>query len=179
MGRVPPFTQSAAENRSVRKGPYLELESANAVKISDLYPAGNRPNVGGTALAPDTYVLADQFGKVTNIRTRKKTGMPILYFKANPTGYYHVPMQITTATIPDIFYNVRDNRPFYYTPPPFALNSQHPLAQGEQARFYVPTTNPNAPNKPLRSESYILLSAGKDGFYGTADDVWNFETEQH
>ncbi len=26
--------------------------------------------------------------------------------------------------------------------------------------------------------SALLLSAGKDGLYGTADDVWNFDVEQ-
>ena len=49
-----------------------------------------------------------------------------------------------------------------------------------------PTTNPNflgdpvAPyhgRQPYRSESFILLSAGPDGLYGTADDVYNFDTE--
>ncbi len=28
---------------------------------------------------------------------------------------------------------------------------------------------------PYRAESYVLMSAGKDGLFGTADDVYNFE----
>jgi len=27
----------------------------------------------------------------------------------------------------------------------------------------------------MRRDSYILISAGHDGFYGTEDDIYNFE----
>lgn len=184
---VPPFTQTPADNRKVRKGPYLELDSANAVKLEDIYSASNAP----TPLKLDTYVLADQFGKVTNIRTHKKTGMPILYWKANPTGYDHTvpPQGAGGADLQKLIYNVRDNLPLYFTaPPPFDPFTVHPLGhtgttehpRPEDAHFYVPTTNPDltgGPPRPYRSD-YILLSAGKDGLYGTADDVWNFNTGQ-
>lgn len=175
--------ETAAENRTVRKGPFLEHESSNAVKLSDIYPAGSRP----ANLAPDTYILADQFGKVTNVRTQKRTGMPILYFRANPSGFNHaVPLPWGgLTTIPRLVYNVRDNFPFYQAPPPFAPNATHPLGRNtpidnEQTHFYDPTTDPDLTGslpRPYRSD-YLLLSAGKDGLYGTADDVWNFETGQ-
>jgi hypothetical protein len=29
--------------------------------------------------------------------------------------------------------------------------------------------------QPYRSDTYILLSAGYDGEYGTVDDIFNFE----
>ncbi len=174
---VPQPVQTAADNRRVRKGPYLELESANAVKLSDIYGA-NLPGSGATILA-DSYVLADQFGKVTNTRTRKKTGMPILYFKANPTGTLHeTPNPINVNTV---VYNVRNNMPLFSARAPFAANLQHPLSQNAMTGFYAPTTNPNyapPPPRPYRSESYILLSAGPDGLYGTADDVFNFDTDR-
>ena len=34
--------------------------------------------------------------------------------------------------------------------------------------------------RPYRAGSFILVSAGKDGLYGTADDIFNFtkDTEQ-
>jgi len=31
------------------------------------------------------------------------------------------------------------------------------------------------PPRPYRSDSFILLSAGPDGLYGTGDDVFNFD----
>jgi len=29
--------------------------------------------------------------------------------------------------------------------------------------------------RPFRADTYILISAGKDGLYGTKDDICNFE----
>ena len=31
--------------------------------------------------------------------------------------------------------------------------------------------------RPYRAQSYILISAGKDGLYGTSDDITNFKQE--
>jgi len=43
--------------------------------------------------------------------------------------------------------------------------------------FYSRIRNPNftSPDRPYRSESFILQSAGYDGLFGTADDVYNFD----
>ncbi len=171
--------QTAAENRAVRKGPYLELEAANAVKLRDLYqaPPANE----------DTFVLVDMFGKVRNRTTQKKTGMPILYFKANVKGTEHKPPLGLMAERRTVF-QVRDNEPIYNAPAPFGGNDNHVLYWTNEQVFYDKTTNPNYPGdpsdpmadppRPYRSESFILLSAGPDGLYGTADDVYNFDTEQ-
>jgi hypothetical protein len=42
--------------------------------------------------------------------------------------------------------------------------------------FYNLIRNPKIPggDRPYREDSYILLSAGFDGEYGTSDDVFNF-----
>ena len=174
--------QTAEENRAVRKGPYLELEAANAVKISDLY--ASQP---GT-LEPGTFVLADMFGKVRHRTTQKKTGMPILYFKAYTRGTRHDSNAVAVA--PDkLVFNIRDNREIYTANAPFGgSNNSHALSDASEQIFYRDTTNPNYPGsainpatdppRPYRSESFILLSAGPDGLYGTADDVYNFDTEK-
>lgn len=175
------YVQSAADNHKARKGPYLELESANAVKLGDLYPSG------AGSLDPDRYVLADMFGKVTHDTTRKKTGMPILYYKADVSGTVHVPpTSLQPPSPPKNTYNIYDNSPIYNAAPPFG-NTPHPLT-ADLALFYDPTTNPNFPGdpalqynlgrRPYRSESFILHSAGRDGLYGTVDDVFNFDSEQ-
>lgn len=36
-----------------------------------------------------------------------------------------------------------------------------------------PNPNPNAPLRPVKPDSYLLISAGPDGKYGTSDDVSN------
>ena len=173
------FTESGVENRNVREGPYLELDSANAVKLGDLYPGA----VGTLELG--TYVLVDTFSKVTHRRTHKRIGMPILYYKANVGGIWHYAAPPTDDNV----YKVIDNEQIYITPPPFG-NTLHPLAIipvfNGRSIFYDRTENPNFPGatfpphrgrRPYRSESFILHSAGRDGLYGTADDVYNVDTE--
>ncbi|MCD6392289.1 MAG: hypothetical protein J7M40_02145, partial [Planctomycetes bacterium] len=61
-------------------------------------------------------------------------------------------------------------------------NTSHPIDDlGGINIFYDRTANPNfpgPPRRPYRSESFILHSAGRDGLYGTVDDVYNFDSEQ-
>ncbi len=172
------YVESGADNRSVRKGPYLELEASNAVTLGNLYPGG----VG--SLDPDRYVLADMFGKVTHVSTDKKTGMPILYYKADVSGTVHQPpMTVLPGSPVKNVYIITDNSPIYNAIPPFG-NRLHEMATlAEQTIFYDRTTNPNfpgpvPPRRPYRSQSFILHSAGRDGLYGTADDMYNFDSEQ-
>jgi hypothetical protein len=48
-------------------------------------------------------------------------------------------------------------------------------------RFYMNTTNDKmlatttAAVRPYRADTYILISAGYDGEYGTPDDICNFD----
>jgi type II secretory pathway pseudopilin PulG len=168
-------------NRGKRKGLYLELETANAVKIQNLYgnPAG--------MLEPDTYILADTFGKVKNMATQKQTGMPILYYKANVSNFYHSNDPDPLAIDLNI-YDVRDNEQIISIPTPFD-GTDHPIwiDPDYPATFYNMTANPNFPEpdpatypfldnrRPYRAETFILQSAGPDGLYGNSDDVFNFE----
>lgn len=166
--------ETKEENLAARKGPYLEIESANAVKLGYLYDTADI-----APLNEDTYVLADMFGKVKNKVTKKNTGMPILYYKANTNGTLHKPR--TTEPDSDFVFVIRDNRPIYNVTAPFETKPSHPLDDSTENIFYDRTANPNfpgPPRRPYRSESYILHSAGPDGLYGSADDIYNFDTEQ-
>lgn len=152
-------------NLKSRKGPYLELEVANAVKLDNLYGAGNTGDLDG-----DTFILSDMFGKAVNKATSNPTGLAILYFKADTlvTDY--------DSGSPDgSVYDVEDNYTLYDLPKP-GTSDVHPLSS-DYGIFYEATTNPNftSPVRPYRSESFILMSAGKDGLYGTPDDVFNFD----
>jgi len=152
-----------------RKGPYLELATTNAFRlgnISAFYP-GLYNNT--TPLAPNTFVLCDVFGttKVTfaNGKTAK-AGAPILYYRANTSG----------KTIHEI-YNVLDNDALV-TIKQNADGKIHPLAdQSNQYQYfynYILDPKITARPWPYRPDSYILISAGADGLYGTGDDVRNF-----
>jgi len=157
-----------------RKGPYLELDTANAVKLSSIYSS-----FPGT----DSFILADKFKNVKSTVTGKKTGMPILYFKANTVNYVHPPTptigipgpasEASLGSYAKFIYSYFDNRLFVkqYSPIDGSVHDMTAVI------FYEKTANPNFSNpiRPHNNESFILLSAGPDGFYGTADDVYNFE----
>jgi prepilin-type N-terminal cleavage/methylation domain-containing protein len=153
-------------NRKARKGPYLELEKANAVKVGSMYKSN--PNVD-----LNTFVLADMFANVKNSVTGKKTGMPILYFKADASKSLHNPANPTQS-----IYNTFDNMPFIAVKAPLETPQTNPMI--DSTYFYNRTANPNftAPQRPYRATSFILLSAGADGVYGSADDVYNVDENE-
>jgi len=164
------------ENLTIRKGPYLELETANAVRLNHLYYES-----GAVAFPPatvDKFVLVDMFRNVRHLLTNKDTGMPILYYRANTVNFKHDPEYYDDDLDKNI-YDYRDNQFIVGLGLPSDKTFVHPMSKtgGDPAIFYKETLNPNfatTPKRPYRADSYILLSAGPDGLYGTPDDVFNF-----
>ncbi|MCH7558432.1 MAG: type II secretion system protein [Planctomycetes bacterium] len=145
-----------------RRGPYLELATADVFRLGNIF--------NNTApLAPNTFVLCDVFGakKVTlaNGKTAR-AGTPILYYRANTSG----------RTIREI-YDALDNDALILIKQQ-ADNKVHPLATtaGQYQSFYDYIRDPKISARlwPYRPGSYILISAGADGLYGTGDDIRNF-----
>jgi prepilin-type N-terminal cleavage/methylation domain-containing protein len=168
-------SQSAADNLASRWGPYLELETANAVPITDIY----RP--ADLGFLDTTYILSDAFPKKMRV-TGKEIGMPILYYRANTGLIGHDPIR---ANWGGNTYNLNDsfcsNNGIIAMDIPFQSSSgQHPLESDvlDDAVniFYSGIANPNftAPPRPYRANSFLLHSAGLDGLYGTPDDMFNF-----
>ncbi len=168
-------TGGGAVDTTARKGPYLPIENANAYRLDDIYTnAGN--------FTPSHFVLCDVFGRVTNLNTGKKIGMPILYYKANTANTKH---NLENPDDPDNIYNYRDNHDLVLlgkpwdppneggTPHRLAVETGHPSGW----RFYMNTWNDQVTtaSRPFRSDTYILISAGNDGEYGTTDDICNFD----
>jgi type II secretory pathway pseudopilin PulG len=173
------------KNLQSRKGPYLPLEKANAYRLWHLYGQGNTgPAFGGDR--EDLFVLCDEYARVTNKETGKKVGMPILYYKADPAGNLHDPNMSPSGGLPfgiRNFYDYEDNHELLRLGKPWDLASpeEHPLFQApnerEGERFYRVTKNTSIKmrtGRPHREDSYILISAGFDGLYGTEDDIFNF-----
>jgi hypothetical protein len=166
------------ENLTVRKGPYLELETANAVTLGNLYKATFPLDAG-------RFVLCDMFGLVKNNATSKKTGMPILYYRANTSNFKHDPADYSAQPDENI-YDYRDNQKIIDLTVLWERTVLNPMRSNNTeldgpSLFYKETLNPNfatPPMRPYRADSFILLSAGPDGEYGTADDVFNFNKEQ-
>ena len=171
-----------------RRGAYLELATTNAFRLGVSGP-GNRDGlfdepVPLVPLNGSTFVICDVFGvKKINIippvpggeTVTFKAGTPILYYRANTSE----------KTIREI-YNVRDNVPLTSQLRSIADGKDHPLGNPDVSYefFYGnPTTGVigyiqdpkiTAVPWPYRPDSYILISAGLDGEYGTDDDIRNF-----
>jgi len=175
---LPSDTVAYTNSLSARKGPYLPLENANAYQLMDLY------KTTGT-FAGENFVLCDVFRRVTHLTSGKKVGMPILYYKASTSDIQH---DVDNPDNPQNIYDYTDNdslvmlgKPF--DPPPDGDPHRLAIETGQQRgyRFYMNTTNDKllsssrAAVRPYRADTYILISAGSDGEYGTPDDICNFD----
>ena len=148
------------------------MGNANAFRLADVYGPGQT-----APFQENAFVLCDVYTR--DMLAGKKTGMPILYYKAETSNNLHDPN--TSPTIQDNMgniYNYWDNHVLVNLGKPWedvSKGSQHSLAL--PARFYRNTRNDNLPTarRPYRAEDYMLISAGYDGEYGTADDICNFE----
>jgi hypothetical protein len=178
-----PTAVEYAENIKSRKM-YLQLENANAYLIKDIYDAAG---ITSANFDPCTFVLCDVYNRVTNKSTGKKIGMPILYYKAHTTNTQHAYNGSATTSEQVNIYDSWDNQSIVELGLPWmpgrshsiALPTDPPTPGGATPNpqiFYDKTRNNNIPggDRPYREDSYILLSAGFDGEYGTSDDIFNF-----
>jgi len=157
------------ENLKAREGPYLKLSQVNTYRLGDLY-SFTGPYDG------DQFVLCDVYTRAESKSTGKQVGMPVLYFRANVSNTLHEYSAVNNSAN---IYNVDDNldlarlgMPWMSAPP---AGPQHQLAITPE-KFYEETQNTKITTsvRPHRPDSYILLSAGFDGEYGTPDDIYNF-----
>lgn len=168
-------------NLRARRGPYLQLENANAYKLKNLYGAGNTG-----PLDEDKFVLCDVYKRVPlqttgadDVGVSGKTGMPILYYKADTSKTKH---NAGAPGDPENIYNYKDNAELVELGLLWGTSqTDHPLYNdgtltNNWERFYVDTKNDKITTtaRPYRVDSYILISAGFDGLYGTRDDIFNF-----
>lgn len=155
---------SARANLKVREGPYLPIENARPFRLADVYGKGQTGPFPG-----DLWVLCDVFEKKRP--SRKKTGMPILYYLAHPDREAH---DVNDPDNPENIYDYKDNQALIALGVPGDPGAVHSLL--DPRSFYKMTRNLkiDTTSTPYRADTYILLSAGYDGQYGTADDVFNF-----
>jgi type II secretory pathway pseudopilin PulG len=168
--------QQQQGNLQARKGPYLQPENANAYRLEDIYSTTN-------AFLPRSFVLCDVYGRRT--AGGLKTGMPILYYKANTEYNQHDPNLAMTETDSNgNIYNYWDNEALLALGKPWAsgttVSTSHELsASGSSGveRFFMNTRSDKISTipRPFNADKFILISAGYDGEYGTADDICNFE----
>lgn len=160
-------------NLRARWGPFMPIQSA--YKLKHIYGIT-------TPFSGNEVVLCDVYSNVTNLDTtpgaRRKIGMPILYYRADPSGISH-----DSGNLPTLddnkgnIYNYWDNQVLLGLGKPENPTFVHTLS--DPVVFYNNLRDhkiaPPSPPRPYRPDSYILISAGYDGEYGTADDVFNFD----
>lgn len=178
-----------------RREPYLPPDGVGVTSVNEPPEdaEGVIPTPAVTQPVPDS-----SSGLVARV-FRDKFGWPILYYRASPTANQNTPIiqEVAGAAFGNGVYDGADNAVFtsYVSPPP-----PHRIADADQGllRPYTPaqalennfaefirslraTTYENANPlnieipRPVKSDRFIILSAGKDGIYGNLDDVANFE----
>ena len=196
-----------------RKIPYFERKRAGFHSVYDLWGAGAGTTVYNAGAFSATInpnkttvspVFTDVFERNEVPGFDEKVGMPILYFKADPTKKFRVdnatpPNSVTvqnsdTAIYGQWVYNFADNLPILQLPwlrdpaeGPDGLNfldgkrghykdPDDPAKSNAQV-FYELITARQDGNffKPQNPNTFILISAGYDGIYGTKDDLTNFD----
>ena len=170
-----------------RKQPYLELGTASAFKIGNASGDGLFNDTTGPlgTLNQDRFVLCDIFGVRRITLSKGNTviaGSPILYYKAN-TSSKTIKL---TDPIADRIYNAYDNQLLVVLgsldkgmPHPIKFNgTDYPDFYGTDSGVMpfgiIRDSKVTATKWPVRPDSYILISAGADGLYGTSDDIKNF-----
>jgi type II secretory pathway pseudopilin PulG len=175
ISAMPPAVRD--NNLKARKGPFLQAENANAYRMEDIYGAANT-----TPFLPGSFVLCDVYER--QMQSGQKTGMPILYYKADTANTYHDPnlapgAGITKTDSRGFIYNYMDNQELVLRKKPWLAATDPAAAHSmvDPVRFYTNTQSDKiTTNKsPFRSDTYILISAGWDNEYGTSDDICNFK----
>jgi hypothetical protein len=141
-----------------RFGPFIDISKTTIRRPNELPEFTRQTNIpaiaGNYNWYPDSRVIADNFG------------MPVLYYVADTGG-----------TAPTTYYpgdngSPRDNRPFTHG---------HPLHDYNYFMNFVGDERTPASGgffMPNNRDSYLLISAGLDGSYGTGDDITNFPLGQ-
>lgn len=184
------YDSSDQDNLKERLEPYLELATTNVFRIGDSSASehdGLFDDVDPGGLEGDTHVLCDVFTvRRITINTQGdivKAGTPILYYRANTANKSLDPN--TTPDPKDMIYNYDDNLALIdlgsLTADGSDTGKEHPIAIPDGEALYKPDYDGGITDSkiteipwPHRPDSYILISAGADGLYGTKDDIRNF-----
>jgi type II secretory pathway pseudopilin PulG len=170
---------------------YLESDNIKASRLQDMYSWGidsstssyDTVSFNKDPLVYPNAVITDVYLRVASRCGGAKIGMPVLYYKADPSKLVHDPCFFSTALYPTTnpsIYNFDDNHALVKLGCPWDADPTtpgsltHPMQ--DPLVFYKAITNKKVTStpRPHNEDGYILISAGYDGLYGTRDDIFNF-----
>jgi prepilin-type N-terminal cleavage/methylation domain-containing protein len=142
-----------------------------------------------------TTIIKDSSGTDQEVKVR--VGTPVLYFKANSSSKtFRNRVDKPETSIDDTdyrkwIYNYEDNQLMFdlevMDEPAkihlYDIDNPHPKVPSKDGHdyFYEKITNPNAESdnpeyfRPYNPRTFMLISAGWDGIFGTNDDITNFK----
>lgn len=171
-------TRAYEDNLKERADVFLSDDKVGPHKLKDIFPEERLNAVSVPPLTQDAYVLCDSYKRVENLGETgpSKIGMPILYYRADPRGHYFNPVVPPSKVASSGYiYNAMDNIELLELGIPWDETVKHDLLDN----FYdfiknnrISTSDTRLRTK--RPDSFILISAGWDGEYGTDDDITNF-----
>ena len=163
--------EGTEDNLKERQGPFIDLENANPFTLGDIYEPSALKSAG---VDPDKYVICDVYAERRH--SGKKTGMPILYYRADTSKTGH---DVDNPDNPENIYNYKDNHTLLSLGVPGRSKTNHAMFTDPGLFYkYTEKNDEAAISSPYRGKSYILISAGKDGLYGTDDDIFNFISDK-
>ncbi len=175
-----------------RKGPYVEFEEMAIFELREIYGTGNTGDLFESTDDYSSPVFVDVYNhkKITVIDSEGnsvnvKVGTPILYFNAdeNVKAFRTQGQPYTWDNFKDWTYDYTDNMDYFDLTPLKNADKQHNFAEsftkgGKNGieLFYEDITNDEISQyyAPYKPKSFILMSAGYDGIFGTKDDVTNY-----
>jgi prepilin-type N-terminal cleavage/methylation domain-containing protein len=167
-------TQQVQDNLRRRQALYIQRENIGVFRPDDIYDTVSQ------FLHGDHFVLCDTFEKISrNIGGGNRSfriGTPILYFRAN-TSAANTELQPNDPV--DNIYNYQDNQALTDCGQIKNNSERHELETeggNDPTPFYDIISDPmTVLRRPVRPDSFLLISAGQDGIYGTRDDICNFD----
>lgn len=175
------YTGVAKPNIEERIGPYLDRAEVKVFQLQD-YNFQNLSNLEDQ----EGHVISDvyRYKKITDQTTQKRVvaGLPVLYYKAKPQ---HKKIDENNPDTESI-YDYQDNHAFIRTISyqdevvDKIRDDRHKLFDYQYFYEYIRDPKVGDINikrtwQPFKADSYLLISAGYDGEYGTDDDITNFK----
>ncbi|MCK5269171.1 MAG: prepilin-type N-terminal cleavage/methylation domain-containing protein [Sedimentisphaerales bacterium] len=159
-------------NETKRWGPYLELESIDFGEMRHAHPNGENFDPDGINMNPVFVDTLDKKAPKAILYYRARASKRLLWtadYDIDSIYNYNDNIDITQDTYAgssdDMYSRIAIDEDFYR----FIWDNRTGVGATEENRFYSSSA------RPYKKDSFILINAGRDHEYGTADDLCNFQ----